>query len=106
MLLEEHPQCVKAMAQRLQMSQPAVSQHLRVLKDAGLVKAKKTGYWMHYELDAVALDSCGKSLVKIFGGWVSPPPTGKGAVNCPSELLKECKAQKSSTKARGRGKKG
>ena len=106
MLLKEHPQCVKAIAERLQMTQPAVSQHLRVLKEAGLVKATKTGYWMHYQLDAFALDSCGKSLAKVFGGWASPPPASKGTTKCPAKLLRECRAQRPSTKAHGRGKKG
>lgn len=53
LLLKEHPQCVNEIVHRLRLTQPAVSQHLRVLKEAGLVKAKKTGYWMHYEVDGV-----------------------------------------------------
>lgn len=51
LLLKEHPQCVNALVQRLKMTQPAVSQHLRVLKEAGLVKAKRNGYWVHYEVN-------------------------------------------------------
>jgi DNA-binding transcriptional ArsR family regulator len=106
MLLKEHPQCVKALAERLQMTQPAVSQHLRVLKDAGVVKANKKGNWMHYEIDAIALASMGKSLAEVFGGWISPPPAGKGDANCPPKLVKECKTQGSIQATARRGRKG
>jgi ArsR family transcriptional regulator len=89
LLLQEHPQCVNAMAQRLKMTQPAVSQHLRVLKAAGLVKAKKNGYWVHYELNRQELEARGQNMGKLFGGWIRPT-TGSGKANCPPELLQEC----------------
>ena len=93
LLLKEHPQCVNAIVKRLKMTQPAVSQHLRVLKEAGLVKSKKNGYWVHYAVDAAALESCGKGLAKLFGGWVKPTVARKGDSNCPPELLRECREQ-------------
>jgi ArsR family transcriptional regulator, arsenate/arsenite/antimonite-responsive transcriptional repressor len=89
-LLKEHPQCVNAIVKRLGLTQPAVSQHLRVLKEAGLVKARKTGSWMHYELDAAAIESCGRGLERLFGGWVKPSAGAKGTANCPPILLQEC----------------
>jgi len=100
LLLKEHPQCVNAIAQRLELTQPAVSQHLRVLKEAGLVKAKKNGYWMHYQLDTEVLESYGKGLEKLFGGWVKPKVGEKGTANCPRDLLEDCQPQRQSTQAR------
>lgn len=43
--------CVGALAHRLRTTHSAVSQHLRILRDAGLVKGVKRGYWVHYSLD-------------------------------------------------------
>jgi DNA-binding transcriptional ArsR family regulator len=43
--------CVNALAARLDMTHSAVSQHLRILKEAGLVRSEKRGYWVHYSLD-------------------------------------------------------
>jgi DNA-binding transcriptional ArsR family regulator len=45
---EPNALCVNALAFRLGVTQPAVSQHLKVLKDAGLVLGEKKGYRAHY----------------------------------------------------------
>ena len=39
--------CVSVIAGKLKLSQPTVTQHLKVLKNAGLIDSKKVGYWMH-----------------------------------------------------------
>ncbi len=43
--------CVMALADRLEVSQPAVSQHLRVLRNVGLVRGERRGFRVHYFLD-------------------------------------------------------
>ena len=47
--------CVGALAKQLGISKPAVSQHLQILRKAGLVKGEKRGYWTHYVVDRYAL---------------------------------------------------
>src|SRR4030095_12908036 len=42
-ILSARPSSVADVARRLPVSRPAVSQHLRVLKDAGLVQLRKEG---------------------------------------------------------------
>jgi len=49
--LAEHPQSVGQLAAALPVSRPAVSQHLKVLKDAGLVTVRPAGTRRIYELD-------------------------------------------------------
>ena len=51
------PLCVGALAARLEITQSAVSQHLRILRDAGLVSPARHGYFVHYELNEPALSS-------------------------------------------------
>lgn len=48
--------CVNALAGLLEVTQSAVSQHLRVLKAAGLVKGERRGYHIHYFVNDGALD--------------------------------------------------
>jgi len=45
---DQHALCVNALAERLGVSQSAVSQHLRVLRSVGLVKGQRWGYRVHY----------------------------------------------------------
>ncbi len=50
-LLADGPTSVGQLAARLPISRPAVSQHLRVLKDAGLVRDRALGTRRLYDLD-------------------------------------------------------
>lgn len=50
-LLLEHHYCVKALAKKLGISEPAVSQHMRLLKQYQLVRGVKIGYQTHYQID-------------------------------------------------------
>ena len=50
-LLKNRSLCVGALTARLNVTQGAVSQHLRILKSAGLVKAEKKGYFIHYSIN-------------------------------------------------------
>lgn len=46
--LLERDLCVGALARELAISEPAVSQHLKKLRQCGLVRGEKRGYWVHY----------------------------------------------------------
>jgi DNA-binding transcriptional ArsR family regulator len=48
---------VAALQTRMPISQPAVSQHLRVLREASLVRARATGTRRIYALDQAGLDA-------------------------------------------------
>ena len=50
-LLEHGELCVCDIVAALDMIQPKVSFHLGVLKEAGFIKDKKHGRWIHYRLD-------------------------------------------------------
>jgi ArsR family transcriptional regulator, arsenate/arsenite/antimonite-responsive transcriptional repressor len=50
-MLESNDCCVCEFVAIFQMSQPAISQHLRKLKDAGVVKETRRGQWIIYSLN-------------------------------------------------------
>ena len=50
-MLVEGPMAVNELAATLPVSRPAVSQHLRVLKEAGLVRDRKNGTRRLYQVD-------------------------------------------------------
>jgi ArsR family transcriptional regulator len=50
-LLEHGELCVCDIVASLDMIQPKISFHLAVLKEAGLIKDRKQGKWVHYKID-------------------------------------------------------
>lgn len=56
-LLEERELCVCELIQVLEMSQPRISRHLGVLKNAGLVNDRREGKWVYYSLQNSAEDN-------------------------------------------------
>jgi DNA-binding transcriptional ArsR family regulator len=55
LLLAERPHAVVELAEQLPVTRPAVSQHLKVLKDAGLVDEEPVGTRRVYRLNEVGL---------------------------------------------------
>ena len=46
--LLERKHCVRSLSKKLGISESAISQHMKVMKDAGLVYGEKFGYHTHY----------------------------------------------------------
>ena len=59
------PTTVNALAEMLKVTPSAVSQHLRVLKAAGLVTNERQGYFIKYSLNEEALEACRKRLNRV-----------------------------------------
>lgn len=63
-LLLTHDLCVGALASQLKISKAAVSQHLQILRKAGLVRGEKRGYWTHYIVDKHAIHQIAEELIE------------------------------------------
>jgi DNA-binding transcriptional ArsR family regulator len=55
--LAQRPRAVGELARELPVSRPAVSQHLRVLRDAGLVSDRPLGNQRLYQVDPIGMQS-------------------------------------------------
>jgi DNA-binding transcriptional ArsR family regulator len=64
-LLKKGSMSVNSMAEALGITSSAVSQHLRVLKSAGLVRDERKCYWIYYSLDRDVLEKCRERLNRI-----------------------------------------
>ena len=67
-LLKRRALCVNALARALEITPAAVSQHLRVLRDAAIVTADKRGYFVHYRVNNATLatwNKAAKGLLEI-----------------------------------------
>jgi DNA-binding transcriptional ArsR family regulator len=68
-LLASHPEkslCVGALASKLGITQPAVSQHLKVLKHVGLVSPNRDGYRVHYTINVDVLQDYKNKADEMF----------------------------------------
>ena len=58
--------CVNALAANLKITQSAVSQHLKILRQAGLVRSERRGYFIHYKTNRSQLEYVTKLLHETF----------------------------------------
>jgi DNA-binding transcriptional ArsR family regulator len=59
------PLGVKTIAELVGITPAAVSQHLKVLRQAGLVRNERKGYWIPYSIDEDALENCRSILNEV-----------------------------------------
>jgi ArsR family transcriptional regulator, arsenate/arsenite/antimonite-responsive transcriptional repressor len=65
LLKQRGPMGANELAEALAITPSAVSQHLKILRFAGLVRSERKGYWLPYEVDQSALDQCGEVLAQV-----------------------------------------
>jgi DNA-binding transcriptional ArsR family regulator len=66
-LLGAGPRSVRQIADKLPISRPAVSRHLRLLKDAGLVVDESRGTQRLYQLHGAGVDAAQRYLDQVWG---------------------------------------
>ena len=83
--LVEGPQAVGEIANELPVSRPAVSQHLKVLKDAGLVVDRRAGKQRIYEVDPAGLAALRAELDRF---WTKTLAAYKTVVEQPKKEIR------------------
>jgi len=58
--------CVNAIAHKTSVTQPTVSQHLKILKNAGIVKSSRMGNKIHYSIDTAYLNSLVRQINQVM----------------------------------------
>lgn len=88
-LLLEHHYCVKALAKKLGISEPAVSQHMRLLKQHGLVTGVKIGYQTHYQIEKEQLLLLLSNLSSLLSQYTLDTTITKD-LDCTCEFVSGC----------------
>jgi ArsR family transcriptional regulator len=57
--------CGVLLAEKLGVSQPTASEHLKILSQAGLIRAKRIKQWTFYQRHEAGIRQCKKLLAKI-----------------------------------------
>ena len=93
LLRQRGPLGVNAMAEALGITPSAVSQHLKVLRYAGLVRNERKGYWVPYEIDHGAMAQCKEIITEVCScgcqGTCRAQGTKPGELEDTLELLKK-----------------
>lgn len=92
-LLLKHNYCVGALARRLDLTEAAISQHLKVLREAGLLIGEKRGYFMHYAVDREQLRALAKEIEAL--AEIEREACKPEAEDCMQEKRDRCHVHKS-----------
>ena len=65
LLKGQGPLGAKDIAATIGITTAAVSQHLKILKQAGLVRSERKGYWIPYTIDENAMENCRQVLTEV-----------------------------------------
>ena len=58
--------CGAAIAAKLEVSQPTVSEHLKILAQAGLIRPKRIKQWTFYKRDEKEITAAKRAIAKAF----------------------------------------
>ncbi len=67
-LLQDGEKCACMLLEEMNITQPTLSHHMKILCDSGIVKARKEGKWTHYSISqegAKAAADCLKELTTV-----------------------------------------
>jgi len=83
--------CAKGIAKHLDISEAAVSQHVKILKETGIIVGEKLGYYVQYDLQEAALLTIIKFIEEMNSDHILGSKLG---VHIPEECRASCKVSK------------
>lgn len=66
-LLKEKEMNAGEIAEHFNISKPSISEHLKILKNAGLIESEKQGQFIKYFLNSSVLEMFMGSIMEFFG---------------------------------------
>lgn len=80
---EENQYCVADLAKKLGITQPAVSQHLKVLRHIGIVSSRKFGFRVYYRINKEILNGLKANMDALCHLSDVPCPASESCATCP-----------------------
>ncbi len=88
-MLQHKRMCVCEIQALLQIAQPSVSKHLKILENAGFVGSEKDGLWVNYHLADGSSSPYSASLLGNLRHWLSDNPEIAQLINRLPEIRRE-----------------
>lgn len=73
-MLQHKSMCVCEMTTALELAQPTVSKHLKILEDAGMVACRKSGLWVNYQVADGKKTPYAANLLGNLKHWLDDDP--------------------------------
>ncbi|MGN0608691.1 MAG: ArsR/SmtB family transcription factor [Oscillospiraceae bacterium] len=67
-LLQDGEKCACMLLEEMNITQPTLSHHMKILCDSGIVTGRKEGKWMHYSISPEGVryaEQCFKALTNV-----------------------------------------
>ena len=81
-LLAGGEHCVCELTEAMDLPQPLLSHHLKTLREAGFLHARKEGRWTYYRLDAERLEACVCALEEALAKYDAAAQAGNPGCAC------------------------
>ena len=81
-ILTRGEQCVCVLVTQIGIAQPLLSHHLKTLREAGFITARREGRWMYYALRRDALEDCGDALTGLLDAYQEAALLGRPGCHC------------------------
>lgn len=88
-MLQYKKLCVCEIQALLQIAQPSVSKHLKVLENAGIVESFKDGLWVNYALTDGSTSPYVSSVIGNLRHWLNADPQIRHMVSKLAETRRE-----------------
>jgi ArsR family transcriptional regulator len=88
-MLQHKMMCVCEIQAALQIAQPSVSKHLKILEDAGLVGFSKDGTWVNYHLTDGSDSPYAASILGNLRHWLEEEPLMVGLLEKLPDIRRE-----------------
>jgi ArsR family transcriptional regulator len=88
-MLQNKSMCVCEMQAALQIAQPSVSKHLKLLEDSGLVGSRKDGLWVNYYLTDGSSSPYAAVVLEKLRHWLEDDPEVSELVKRLPEIRRE-----------------
>ena len=67
-LLRGGEKCACRLLEEMNITQPTLSHHMKILCDSGIVNARKEGKWIHYSISQEGIEEAQKYLYTLKEG--------------------------------------
>ncbi len=64
-LLQSGEKCACMLLEEMNITQPTLSHHMKILCDSGIVVGRKEGKWMHYSISEAGIESAQEYLSSL-----------------------------------------